>query len=205
MENFAADRRIFADLLSFKPNRHTLGGASYLIVATPDNGLRGNWLIDCPAFVEENCTLIEGVGGIGAIFLTHRGAMGQVEEFCRHFRAAVRIHEQEAYLVKAREVEVRAFDGDCELDAGLSALWTPGHSPGSSCLLWQAHGGVLFSGRHLLPTSDGGAMPVRVGRTFHWPRQLASVERLGAYSYRHICPGAATGLLRSRRTIVVEP
>lgn len=188
--------RVFADLLSFKPNRHTLGGTAYLLVAMPDNRLVHNWLVDTPLWSEEHRDLIQALGGLGAIFLTHRGAIGEVEKFAGHFHCPVFIHEQEAYLVSAHGVPVRSFSADGELAPGLTALWTPGHSPGSSCLLWQAHGGVLLSGRHLLPDSQGRPQPVRVSRTFHWPRQLASVEKLAGYPYRYICPGAAVGLMR---------
>lgn len=191
-----SERLIFDDLLAFRPNRHTLGGTAYLLLAGGLNGLPHNWLVDCPAWNAENRETIERRGGIGGIFLTHRGAIGEVDEFCRHFQAAAVIQEQEAYLLQARAVEVRPFQADSEIAPGLTALWTPGHSPGSSCLLWGAHGGVLFSGRHLLPDAQGKAKPVRVSKTFHWPRQLASVERLHHYHYDYICPGAAVGLLR---------
>ncbi|AGY59928.1 MBL fold metallo-hydrolase [Gloeobacter kilaueensis] len=197
-------REIFGDLLSFKPNRHTLGGTSYLLVATAANGLGCNWLVDCPAWSEVNRLQIEQAGGIGAVFVTHRGAIGELEAFCRHFQVAAWIQEQEAYLLLARELTVHTFAERTQLDTGLTALWTPGHSPGSSCLLWQAHGGVLFSGRHLLPDGRGNVGPVQTAKTFHWPRQLASAERLGPLNYRHVCPGAAVGLLRGQSTIVVD-
>jgi glyoxylase-like metal-dependent hydrolase (beta-lactamase superfamily II) len=37
------------------------------------------------------------------------------------------------------------------LDSTIQIFWTPGHSPGSSCLYYRKFGGVLFSGRHLVP------------------------------------------------------
>jgi len=203
MLSSAPERRVFDDLLSFKPNRHTLGGTAYLIAGGGPDGPPGNWLVDTPLWSDEHRALIERAGGLAGIFLTHRGAIGEVDQFARHFDCPIHIHEQEAYLVTARDVRVVPVTGDGPLAEGLTALWTPGHSPGSTCLLWVAHGGVLFTGRHLLPDGRGHAAPVRVSKTFHWPRQLASVEKLTGYSYRHLCPGAAIGLLRGERTISV--
>jgi glyoxylase-like metal-dependent hydrolase (beta-lactamase superfamily II) len=205
MEQTRTQRLIFEDLFSFRPNRHTLGGTAYLLVHSSQNCLAHNWLVDTPLWSEENRDRIEAAGGIGAIFLTHRGAIGEVEKFVLHFGCPVHIQEQEAYLVSARGAVVIPFAQDSALAPGLAAIWTPGYSPGSSCLLWDAHGGILFSGRHLLPDGRGRAVPLRTPRTFHWPRQLASAETLRRYSYQCVCPGAATGLLRAQPYIAVEP
>jgi glyoxylase-like metal-dependent hydrolase (beta-lactamase superfamily II) len=194
----SAVRPVFDDLLSFKPNRHTLGGTAYFLA-----GGSQNWLIDSPQWSTEHCQWIEAHGGLQAIFLTHRGAIGEVSDFAKHFSCPVWIHEQEAYLVHDRAVRVETFGQDQEIAPGLQAIWTPGHSPGSSCLLWEAHGGVLFSGRHLLPDSKRQPAPLRISKTFHWPRQLASVEKLKSFTFAAICPGAATGMLRGQRYLEV--
>jgi hypothetical protein len=63
----------------------------------------------------------------------------------------------------------------------------------------------LFSGRHILPTRQGGAAPLRVSKTFHWPRQLRHIQRLldefTPQTLSYICPGANTGFLRGKRFI----
>lgn len=115
-------------------------------------------------------------------------------------------------------------------DHTLLGLWTPGHSPGSACLYWSglaqsmpdpsttAAGstsvaasdtptqssprGILFSGRHLLPTPTGDLAPIRSSKTFHWPRQCRSVQgladRFTVDTLTHLCPGANTGFLRGQ-------
>jgi hypothetical protein len=69
----------------------------------------------------------------------------------------------------------------------------------------QEHGGILFTGRHLLPDRQGNPVPLRVSKTFHWQRQIESVRSLGdrfsAETLNHICPGANTGFLRGERSI----
>ncbi|MDJ0560403.1 MAG: MBL fold metallo-hydrolase, partial [Microcystis sp. M53599_WE4] len=86
-----------------------------------------------------------------------------------------------------------------------SCFWTPGHSPGSSCLYWQRHGGVLFTGRHLLPDTKGQPRPLQTAKTFHWPRQLRSqkiiLDRFSPETLSYLCPGANTGFLRGRGII----
>ncbi len=61
---------------------------------------------------------------------------------------------------------------------------------------------VLFSGRHLLPNSQGEVFPLLGESTFHWRRQLKSVQllkdRFSANSLAVICPGANTGYLRGK-------
>ena len=87
----------------------------------------------------------------------------------------------------------------------VTAIWTPGHSTGSSCLYWQEHGGVLFTGRHLLPDHQGHPTPLRLEKTFHWLRQLQSVARLrdrfSNDTLKYIYPGANTGFLRGKGSI----
>ncbi|HEY9861262.1 MAG TPA: hypothetical protein V6D16_17315, partial [Candidatus Obscuribacterales bacterium] len=65
--------------------------------------------------------------------------------------------------------------------------------------------GVLFSGRHLVPSAKGEPVPLRIAKTFHWPRQLRSIqqllERFTPQTLSFICPGANTGFLRGDRAI----
>ncbi|MEO1069858.1 MAG: MBL fold metallo-hydrolase, partial [Cyanobacteria bacterium J06638_6] len=60
-------------------------------------------------------------------------------------------------------------------------------------------------GRHLLPTKASGLEPLRLSKTFHWPRQLRQVEalktRFSVDTLAHVCPGASTGFLRGQRTV----
>ena len=238
-------------IFAFSPNRDTLGGTSYLIVRN-----EGNILIDCPALDQTNQDFLRSHGGVRWLFLTHRGAIGKTAEFQQIFNCEVLIQEQEAYLLPG--LTLTTFRQEFTLDASTQVIWTPGHSPGSSCLYYNEKlhplvggvfghgeevtnairpmpqatggtissthvsvagrspkmefrgafnelGGILFSGRHLLPNQQGEAVPLRTAKTFHWPRQIQSLqlllENLTPETLRYICPGANTGFLRGKRFI----
>lgn len=189
------------NIFAFPPNRDTLGGTAYLIV---ENEM--NILIDSPAWNETNQKFLQASGGVKWLFLTHRGGIGKTQEIQEAFNCEVLIQEQEAYLLQ-KDLRVTGFQQEFTLTPGTAqTIWTPGHSPGSSCLYYtdnQLH--VLFSGRHLLPNHLGEPAPLRTAKTFHWPRQLKSVQlllnRFTPETLDCICPGANTGFLRGKRVI----
>jgi glyoxylase-like metal-dependent hydrolase (beta-lactamase superfamily II) len=191
-------RLVLDGIFAFPPNRDTLGGTAYFIVERS-----GNILVDCPAWSESDRQFCQNWGGVRWLFITHRGGIGKAEEIVRDLGCQILIQEQEAYFLP--ELTVTTFQQDFALSASSTAIWTPGHSPGSSCLYCTSHGGVLFSGRHLLPDQHGDPIPLRTSKTFHWPRQLKSVRALcdcfTPATCNYLCPGANTGLLRGRRAI----
>lgn len=194
--NIKAPRLIMPGIFAFTPNRDTLGATSYLIV----NKI-GNILFDCPAWQEANQEFILSQGGVKFLIVSHRGGIGKnVLQMQQTFNCQVIIQKQEAYLLP--EVEVTSFGDSLSLSADLELLWTPGHSPGSSCLYTQQEGGILFTGRHLLPKSQTEIVPLRTAKTFHWRRQLNSIallrDRFNAASLEYILPGANTGYLRGK-------
>ncbi|PSO93849.1 MAG: MBL fold metallo-hydrolase [Cyanobacteria bacterium QS_9_48_30] len=191
-------RSILEEIFAFPPNRETLGGTAYFLVEP-----EGNILIDCPAWEESNQQFLQDWGGVRWLFITHRGGMSKVSEIQSALGCGVVTQEREAYLLP--EATVTTFEREFSLSYNCLAIWTPGYSPGSSCLYYQSHGGVLFSGRHLLPSQQGEPTPIRMGKTFHWFRQLGSLQalrdRFSPETLRYICPGASTGFLRGRGVI----
>lgn len=197
---------VWENIFAFPPNRDTLGGTAYLIVENETN-----ILIDCPVWDETNHKFLQASGGVKWLFLTHRGGIGKTREIQEAFNCEVLIQEQEAYLLgggsNGSELRVTGFQQEFTLTPGTAqTIWTPGHSPGSSCLYYtdnQLH--LLFSGRHLLPNHLGEPVPLRTAKTFHWPRQLKSVQlllnRFTPETLEYICPGANTGFLRGKRVI----
>lgn len=191
-------RQILDNLYRFSPNRDTLGGTAYLIVEN-----QGNILIDSPAWTAENQQFIQDHGGISQLVITHRGNIGKALAIQNTIDCPILIQEQVAYLLP--EAKVTTFEQIFNLTPHLHTIWTPGHSPGSTCVYWSSHGGVLFTGRHLLPNTQGQPIPLRTAKTFHWPRQLKSVEKLiqqfNPDTLNYICPGANTGFLRGKGMI----
>jgi glyoxylase-like metal-dependent hydrolase (beta-lactamase superfamily II) len=191
-------RLLLANLFAFTPNRDTLGGTAYFIVENT-----GNILLDCPAWDGANQEFLLKQG-VRRLYLTHRGAMGkQVKQMQLALGCEVIIQEQEAYLLP--NVAVTTFREKIVLNDNCYGFWTPGHSPGSSCLYWSQHGGVIFSGRHLLPNAEGKPVPLRLAKTFHFGRQLKSVnnicDRFTSQTLYYLCPGANTGFLRGKGII----
>jgi glyoxylase-like metal-dependent hydrolase (beta-lactamase superfamily II) len=190
---------ILPGIFAFPPNRDTLGGTAYLIVTS-----NGNIAIDSPAWNDTNRQFIVDRGGIKYLMTTHRGGMGKAATIATEFGCETIVQEQEAYLLP--DTKVTTFRYKLDPIDSTRLIWTPGHSPGSSCIYYSSAGGVLFTGRHLLPDRSGAPVPLRTPKTFHWLRQLRSVEAIwqqfpSQHPLSHICPGANTGLLRGKGSI----
>ncbi len=186
-------RQIFPSLYSFAPNRETLGGTAYFIVKNT-----GSVLVDCPPWHKDTETFLHNHGGVSILYLTHRTAISpRVAKIQAALGCKVVIQEQEAYLMP--EIDVHSFRESWQFE-DLSAIWTPGFSPGSTCLYWRPNGGCLFTGRHLLPNHNGQLLALRTAKTFHWGRQLRSLDKLSEFfeteELRYIFPAANTGFLR---------
>ena len=200
---FGTDNTVYR----FSPNRDTLGGTAYLITYTSasdsNSSLRNNILVDCPAWTDANVGFIAQQGGLRWLVVTHRGGSSRVGDWQTRFECDVVVQEQEAYLLP--QVDTKTFHRDLVLTPYHRLLWTPGHSPGTACLYSSKQKGILFTGRHILPTRQGDAAPLRVAKTFHWPRQLQHIQRLvdefTPQTLSCICPGANIGFLRGKRFI----
>jgi glyoxylase-like metal-dependent hydrolase (beta-lactamase superfamily II) len=194
---------IFENIFLFPPNRDTLGGSSYLIVEPT-----GNVLVDAPAIDDRYRDFLADMGGVKSIFLTHRGGIGRITKLLTSLEAGLEliIQEQEAYLIP--EYQVTTFGDRSIISDRLEAIWTPGHSPGSSCLFYDRYGGILFSGRHIIPDRDGRPLPIKNPKTFHWKRQLQNFAKIQALfppdRLRYICPGSNIGGLRGRGAIDLQ-
>ena len=189
-------RSILSGIFAFAPNRDTLGATAYLIVDKTHNVL-----IDCPLWHDEHRNFIVAQGGVQQLIITHRGSIGkQVKQLQADLDCEVIMQEQESYLLP--EVQVTSFRDNLTLNSELEVIWTPGHSPGSSCVYLPQQGGILFTGRHLLPKSITEIAPLQTAKTFHWWRQLNSVakirDRFSLENLQYIIPGANTGYLRGQ-------
>jgi glyoxylase-like metal-dependent hydrolase (beta-lactamase superfamily II) len=189
-------RSILNRVFAFPPNRNTLGASAYFIVDKS-----GNFLVDCPLWNDNNLQFLQTKGGVRWLIITHRGGIDkQIKQLQLDLDCEVIIQEQESYLLP--EIKKTTFGKELILCPEIELIWTPGYSPGSSCIYWREEGGVLFSGRHLLPKSPEEIVPLRTEKTFHWFRQLQSVQklrdRLKSEHLNYICPGANTGFLRGK-------
>lgn len=184
---------------AFPPNRNTMGGTAYLIVSS-----QGNVLVDCPPWREGYADFLGDRGGVRWLILTHRGNISSdIARIQSELGCEIFIQEQEAYLLPS--LAVTSFEREKSITKSLTLIWTPGHSPGSTCLHDARFGGRLWTGRHLLPDLQGSPVPLRTAKTFHWRRQLQSVralrDRFSPETLANIYPGANLGLLRGKKII----
>jgi hypothetical protein len=189
-------RLLLPNLYAFSPNRETLGGTAYFLLKET-----GNILIDSPPWTVEAQQFLEDHGGVKWFYLTHRVAISQeIKQIHQSFHCEIVIQEQEAYLLP--EIPVTSFETEIVLSNHTQGIWTSGFSPGSSCLYDNAHGGILFTGRHLLPDQNGKIKPLQLSKTFHWQRQLKNVKNLGDrfndQTLTYICPATNLGFLRGK-------
>lgn len=189
-------RQVQPGLWLFSPSRDSQGGSSWLLEA--ENGLPA-LLVDCPGFTQANLDFLKGLQAGGVVVLTSREGHGRCRRVQEQLGWPVWVQEQEAYLLPGVE-QLQRWGGEQEL-AGGRLLWTPGPTPGAAVLHVRRHGlDLLFCGRLLLPTAPRSLAPLRTARTFHWPRQLASLERLRQWlpagSPGWIACGGGLGALR---------
>lgn len=191
-----APRVILEGIFAFAPNRETLGGTAYFLQRDG-----GNVLIDCPAWEPHHLAFLQERGGVEKLLITHRGGLGkQVKAMVAELGCEVIVQQEEAYLLPNQTVT--RFEEELTLGDDLTLLWTPGFSPGSSCVYSSLHGGCLFSGRHLLVNKQSEILPLRTSKTFQWWWQLEQVkkisDRFSAETLNYLLPGANTGFLRGR-------
>ena len=135
------------------------------------------------------------------MLLTHMDDVGEMGRWKERFPALERVmHAADVRgpddwpYIDMRTVETQLEgDGPWELEGGLTAVHTPGHSRGSVSFLfdgsWTGGEGALFTGDHLafngkLNRLDG------FGR-YGWnlPLQAESIRKLGALPFQWVLPG----------------
>ncbi|KAF0652095.1 hypothetical protein L107_14417 [Cyanobium sp. Copco_Reservoir_LC18] len=196
----------------FAPSRESQGGSAWLLEAAG-----ADLLIDCPAYTRANLRFLAGrprrrtaeSGAHGAwIVLTGRGGHGRCRRLQQALGWPVLVQEQEAYLLPGVD-PLHTFAAEHRLEPDVGLLWTPGPSPGA-CVVQVAPAagdgrGGLFCGRLLVPVAPARVAPLRQRGTFHWGRQLRSIERLRGWlppgSPGWIASGAGLGALRGEKLV----
>jgi len=159
------------------------GAASYLI-----RGDGGNILVDSPRFTRPLVRRLEALGGIRTMFLTHRDDVADHAKFHEHFRCERVLHADDVGPGTG-DVETRV-SGLEPFALGEDALVipTPGHTKGSSCLLYRDQ--FLFTGDHLAwSASRDQIYGFRSVCWYDWDELVSSSERLMAYEFEWILPG----------------
>ena len=161
----------------------SFGARSYLVVRS-----RGNVLVDSPRYAAPLVDAIEALGGVRWMFLTHRDDVADHRKFRERF-GCERILHRDDVVAGTRDVEIK-LDGDAPIvfDDEVTFVPVPGHTPGSTCLLYRER--FLFSGDHAW--SDAKGEQVRASRSvcwYDWDRQTASMARLAGHRFEWLLPG----------------
>jgi glyoxylase-like metal-dependent hydrolase (beta-lactamase superfamily II) len=120
------------------------------------------------------------------MFLTHRDDVADHAAFARRFGCTRVMHADDA----GRMPIERRLDGDAPvaLDDELLAIPVPGHTRGSTALLYRER--FLFTGDHLWWDEDLSRLDC--GRDvcwYSWRDQLRSLERLRDFRFEWVLPG----------------
>ncbi len=151
---------------------------------------RGNVLMDSPRAAGPLLAALEARGGVSTMVLSHRDDVADHAAFRRRFRCDRVMHR--ADRVPALE---RYVDGNdpVRLADDLVFIPTPGHTPGSACLLYRDT--FLFTGDHLYWNPEAGRLSASKAMNWHsWPEQLRSLERLLDFEFRWVLPGHGASL-----------
>lgn len=199
LETGRPPQQIRPDLWLFPPNRDCRGGSSWWLDVDPEPVL-----VDCPPLTEATLTALQtmAAGRRARILLTSREGHGRLRRLQERVEWPVLVQEQEAYLLPGVQ-ELDTFADEATTASGLRLLWTPGPTPGHAVVHAPAPLDVLFCGRLLVPVASDCLAPLQHRRTFHWPRQQRSLERLRQWLPAKAAPalasGAGLGALRGGR------
>lgn len=162
------------------------GARSYLVVRP-----QGNVLVDSPRYAGPLVERIAALGGVRWMFLTHQDDVADHAKFRARF-GCERIMHRADLAAGTREVETRLDGADpIALDGEVTLIPAPGHTRGSTCLLYR--GRYLFAGDHAWWDPDRAR--VHASRSvcwYDWTAQTASMARLATYRFEWLLPGHGT-------------
>jgi hypothetical protein len=124
-------------------------GQRALLVCTPD----GNILWDCIAFLDAaTVTLINGLGGLKAIAISHPHFYTTMVEWSRAFGGIpIHLHADDRCWIMRPDPAIRLWDGETlKLMPDVTLIRGGGHFPGATVLHWAKGAG----GRGILCSSD---------------------------------------------------
>jgi glyoxylase-like metal-dependent hydrolase (beta-lactamase superfamily II)/ferredoxin len=156
-------------------------GAWSYFVERPD----GNVLVDSPRAAAPLLARLDERGGVRFLFLSHRDDVADHEALHRRFGCERVMHRADGLRGLERYVEGTE---PMALASDLLLIPTPGHTPGSLCLLYRK--AFLFTGDHLWWNAERGMLSAsRSLNWYSWDEQLRSIERLLDFEFRWVLPG----------------
>ena len=157
-------------------------GANSYLIQHPD----GNWLIDSPRYIKHLVDAIERMGGLRYIFLTHEDDVADAARYAVRFGATRIIHRADAEAMPDAEWIVDGLEG-LSLAPGFDLIPVPGHTPGSSALLYD--GRFLLTGDHLWWDPDTRSLDAPRRLVWRSRPMVQSLEKLLNYQFEWVLPG----------------
>ena len=165
-------------------SHRSFGARSWLIQRAD-----GNVMVDVPRWSTPLARRIEEMGGLAQIVLTHRDDVADHQRWAQAFACERWIHRGDADAAPSAE-QVLEGQEPLELAPQIELLPTPGHTPGSLCLLLGDQRRVLFSGDHVWWNRDQDVL-VCSERYCWWDFnvQIRSLQRLQPLDVAWLLPG----------------
>jgi len=160
------------------------GASSYFV----RRGGADNFLVDSPRAARPLFARLAELGGVGRMFLTHRDDVADHVRFHAVFGCERILHTADVGP-GTHDIEHRLDGADpIRLDADLLAIPVPGHTRGSTALLYGET--FLFTGDHLWGDEDTGRLGMsRSVCWYSWREQVASLRRLLDHRFEWVLPG----------------
>lgn len=160
-------------------------GATSYFIQNPN----GNILVDSPRFSEKFAKILEDLGGIRYMFLTHRDDVADHAKWAARFNCQRILHGKEVGP-NTEDVEMKLQGkGPWSLGPDIDLIFTPGHTEGCVSLLYKP-GRALFSGDHLAYSER--VQDLSIFRYYNWfsvPEQVESVRKLLSEDFIWLLPG----------------
>ena len=157
-------------------------GQRALLVCTP----QGNVLWDCIAFVDAaTVTLIEGLGGLKAIAISHPHFYTTVAEWSRAFGGVpIHLHADDREWIMRPDPAIKLWEGETRpLLPDLTLVRCGGHFTGGTVLHWAKGAGgrgVVCSGDILTVTTDRKFLTFMRSYPNFIPLSAREVEKIAA-------------------------
>jgi glyoxylase-like metal-dependent hydrolase (beta-lactamase superfamily II)/ferredoxin len=146
----------------------------------------GNWLVDSPRYVKLLVDALERMGGLRYIVLTHEDDVADAARYAARFGATRIIHRADAEAMPDAEWIVDGSNS-IPLAPQFTLIPVPGHTPGSSALLYDQR--FLFTGDHLWwdPKTRSLQAPQRL--VWRSRAMVQSLEKLLGDQFEWVLPG----------------
>lgn len=196
------------NLLSIKTVPNFAINQRAFLLRTP----QGNVLWDCIANLDQATkTLVDSLGGISAIAISHPHYYTTMQEWAEAFNAPIYLHASDSEWIMRNSAFIRLWQGnELELMPSVKLLRLGGHFAGGCVLHWNSGDGILLAGDIVQVTPGADAvsfmwsypnmLPLPAAVVSEMTRRLSGIhfnQLYGAFEGQDIHDSAHDIVLRS--------